>query len=129
MTARVLIVTLHFVFFIGVSGAWAEMSSTNYRIPHSVLSSGGGYQSSASYEAEDTLGQSTPLMDDPTIPSSTNYKNYPGIWFLLAGAPNCPGNYDGDSDVDGDDLMEYMLDAAGVSLENFAAAFGRENCY
>lgn len=129
MTARVLIVLLHVAFFSGVSGAWAEMSSTNYRIPYSVLSSGGGYNSSANHEAEDTVGQSTPLMDDGTVPSSTNYKNYPGVWFLLAGAPNCPGNYNSDPDVDGDDLFEYILDAAGVGLGAFAGSFGRENCY
>ena len=128
MTVRVFFILLSIVFFIGITGARAEMSSTNFKIPYSVLSGGGGYESSSNHESENTLGQSTPLMDDATVPSSTNYKNYPGFWYLLAGNPTCPGDYDRDFDVDGSDLMDHILDAAGISLLDFAANFGKTNC-
>jgi hypothetical protein len=104
------------------------MSSTNFKIPHSVLSSGGGYKDSANYQSEDTLGQSAPLMEDDFVPSSTNYENYPGFWYLVAGSPTCPGDFNGDKDVDGSDLAEYIFDPGGLSLDVFAANFGKANC-
>jgi hypothetical protein len=122
------VVLLSVVFFTGVSGAGAEMTSTNYKIPYSVLSGGGGYKSSTNYQSEDTLGQSTPLMEDEFVPSSTNYKNYPGFWYLTAGTPTCPGDYDLDFDVDGSNLVDWLLDPAGVGLEDFAANFGKIDC-
>jgi hypothetical protein len=128
MTSRVLTILLIIVIFTGISGAGAEMSSTNFKIPYSVLSSGGEFKSSTNFEAEDTLGQPTPLMEDEFVPSSTNYRNYPGIWYLLAGISKCPGDYNGDLDVDGSDLKEHIMNPAGVSLADFAANFGKVDC-
>jgi hypothetical protein len=42
--------------------------------------------------------------------------------------PTCLGDYDGDFDVDGSDLLDFLLDAAGVSLSDMAASFGKINC-
>jgi hypothetical protein len=128
MTVRVLIILLSFVFLTGLSGARAEMSSTNFRIPHSVLSGGGGYKDSTNFQSEDTLGQPAPLMEDELVPSSTNYKNYPGFWYLMAGSPTCPSDFDGDNDVDGSDLADYLFDPGGLGLEVFASNFGKANC-
>ena len=84
MTLRVLVILLSIVFFIGVSGARAEMSSTNYRIPSSVLSGGGGYKSSTNYIMHSTSGQPSPLMDTLDPPLSDNYDLYPGFWYTIA---------------------------------------------
>jgi hypothetical protein len=128
MTVRGLAFLLSIVFFIGVSGARAEMSSTNFKIPHSVLSAGGGYKDSTNFQSEDTLGQPAPLIEDELIPSSTNYINYPGFWYLIAGNPTCPGDFNSDKDVDGSDLADYLFDSGGLGLEVFAANFGKANC-
>jgi len=128
MIVRAIVIVLSIVLFTGVSGARAEMSSTNYKIPYSVLSGGGGYKDSTNFQSEDTLGQPAPLMEDEFVPSSTNYKNYPGFWYLMAGIQGCPGDYDSDFDVDGSNLYDFLLDAAGVSLLDFAANFGKINC-
>ena len=42
--------------------------------------------------------------------------------------PTCPGDYAEDFDVDGSDLLDFLLDSAGVSLSDFAASFGKINC-
>ena len=128
MTVRVFFILLGIVFLIGVFGAGAEMSSTNYKIPYSVFSGGGGYKNSTSYESEDTLGQAAPLMENELAPSSTNYINYPGFWNLVAVKQTCPGDYDWDFDVDGSNLYDFLLDPEGVSLSSFAENFGRIDC-
>jgi len=56
--------------------AKAGMSSANYQIPNDVMSGGGTSMSSASYQMNATLGQSSPLGNA----MSTNYDNYPGFW-------------------------------------------------
>jgi hypothetical protein len=38
------------------------------------------------------------------------------------------GDFDKDGDVDGSDLATFAAGGAGISLENFAADFGRTNC-
>jgi len=43
--------------------AAAEMSGTNYRINATVFSGGGSTMGSASFDADSTIGQSTPLQD------------------------------------------------------------------
>ena len=129
MTVRVFIILLGIVFFIGVSGAGAEMSSTNYKIPYSVFSGGGGYKNSSNFESEDTLGQPSPLMEDELAPSSTNYINHPGFWNLVAAANRtCPGDYEWDYDVDGVNLYDFLVDDQGVSISDFALNFGKIDC-
>ena len=40
----------------------------------------------------------------------------------------CPGDFNGDKDVDGSDLADYLFDSGGLGLDVFAADFGRANC-
>jgi hypothetical protein len=40
----------------------------------------------------------------------------------------CKGDFDEDGDMDGDDLYTQVDDETGVSIENFAEHFGRDNC-
>ncbi|MHC4639178.1 MAG: WD40/YVTN/BNR-like repeat-containing protein [Planctomycetota bacterium] len=43
--------------------------------------------------------------------------------------PPCEGDFTpADGDVDGSDLAAYIADQAGISLNDFAAEFGRTNC-
>lgn len=43
--------------------------------------------------------------------------------------PTCPGDFDGDGDVDGSDLAVFAGCVTGdVVLEDFAANFGRTDC-
>jgi len=43
-------------------------------------------------------------------------------------APPCEGDLNGDGDVDGADLAAYISNSAGISLADFAADFGRNDC-
>ena len=40
----------------------------------------------------------------------------------------CPGDSDGNGDVDGSDLAAYTVVAGDVSLQEFAANFGKTEC-
>lgn len=61
----------------------AQMQSTNYRITTTVVSGGGGPMSSASFQANGTIGQPTPIMEDGMDPFSNNYGLLPGFWYTL----------------------------------------------
>jgi len=107
----------------------AEMTSENYRIPGSVLSGGGAPADSANFQMNSTAGQPSPLMDPANPPYSDSYDLYPGIWYLFSLAPEtCPGDDDGDKDVDGQDLAAYILDDEGLGLDVFAMNFGKAIC-
>jgi len=132
--------------------ALAQMSSENYTITTSVLSGGGAPMSSASYQTNSTLGQSSPLMDQVDPPGSSSFELYPGFWYTLeASVPqnDCPGDFSGDGDVDGSDLATFAADFGrtdcdtgdpcegdfdedndvdGSDLATFAADFGRTDC-
>jgi len=56
--------------------ATADMQSTNYRIPASVLSSGGTTMDSASYQMTATIGQSSCI----GLSSRRSYIDYAGFW-------------------------------------------------
>ena len=84
MTVRVLVILLSIVFLTGGSGVRAEMSSTNFKIPYSVQSSGGGFTGSDNYQMNTTLGQPSPLMDTQDSPFSDNYDLYSGFWYTIA---------------------------------------------
>ncbi len=84
MTFRFIIILLSMVLFTGVSSVKAEISSTNFRIPMSVLSGGGGYTSSTNFQSENTLAQPAPLIDIQDPPFSDNYDLYPGFWYTIA---------------------------------------------
>jgi len=60
---------------------YGEMGSTNYRIPSSVLSSGGAPMGSTNYQTNSTVGQSSALMEGDQTPQSANYINEPGFWY------------------------------------------------
>ena len=129
MTVRVLVILLSIVFLTGVTGTRAEMSSTNFKIPYSVQSSGGGSESSDNYQMKTTLGQPSPLMDPMEPPFSDSFDLYPGFWYVISAlGSTCPGDFDRDKDVDGADLVEYIIDSAGLGLDVFAANFGKTNC-
>ncbi len=40
----------------------------------------------------------------------------------------CEGDFDSDRDVDGSDLAIFAAGGTGITLEDFAADFGRTNC-
>jgi hypothetical protein len=107
----------------------AEIASENFRIRSSVYASGGGLIGSANYQTTGTIGQPSPLPDPTDPPFSDSFDLYPGFWYTIgAFGVTCPGDFDGDRDVDGSDLEEYLHDAGGLGLEVFAANFGKENC-
>ena len=130
--------------------AYGEMGSTNYRIPTSVLSSGGAPMSSGSFQNNATLGQPSPLMDSSNPPYSASYDNYPGFWYTVGAAPpinDCSGDFNNDGDVDGSDLATFAEDFGrtdcagdcegdfngdndvdGSDLATFATDFGRTDC-
>ena len=117
-----------FVFFIS-SIAVGEMQSTNYTIPTFAFSGGSGTMGSASFEADGTLNQSSPLMDPADPPYSMNYELYPGFWYVITALQStCPGDFDGDKDVDGADLADYLFDSRGLGVNVFADDFGKNNC-
>ncbi len=122
------ILALLLVFCLSIP-TFADMESENYKIPSSVVSGGGGSMSSTSYDINSTLGQPSPLMDPDDSPWSTNYYLYPGFQYtidailsggvdvaafaLAFGSISTDANYnilcdfDGDGDVDGNDLAAF----------------------
>ena len=51
---------------------------------------------------------------------------YGGVWRRALDACQC--DFDGDSDVDGSDLAEYIRDDRGLGLNSFAMDFGKNHC-
>jgi hypothetical protein len=112
-----------------LSTSFAGMQSDSYSIKNSVFSTGGIHATSTNFEIESSLGQSSPLLDPSDPPWSTNYEIYPGFWYVVyAFEYNCPGDFNGDKDVDGSDLSEYILNPGELDLEIFATHFGEANC-
>jgi len=107
----------------------AGMSSTNYTISTTETSGGGGSMNSTNYQTHGTIGQPSALMDSTNPPYSDNYDLYPGIWYIFSIiTETCPGDDDGDKDVDGADLAAYILDSGGISLNDFTTNFGKAIC-
>jgi hypothetical protein len=123
----VFISTVIFVFCIIETG-FAQMGSENFRIQTAVQSGSGTRMNSNKYQMNSTLGQSSPLIDsdDPTF--SINYDLYSGFWYAVKNN-TCEFDYDGDTDVDGLDLSEYIAGSNALDLKIFAEDFGRINCY
>lgn len=61
----------------------AVMTSSNYQFFESVLSGGGSTMSSANYQINSTLGQTSPLLNSDNPPTSANYQLFPGIWYTI----------------------------------------------
>jgi hypothetical protein len=110
--------------------ALAAMSSANYRIETTVMSSGGGSMASANYQLTGTLGQPSPLVDDPLFPpSSTSYAMLTGFWYTIGGG--CTWDLEplaGDGDVDGADLAEFINAFNLADVPSFAGEFGSQGC-
>jgi len=115
------------VLFLGLANpVFPGMQSTNFKIPTSHFSGGGGAMSSTDFRLQSSAGQSSPLMDADNPPGSSSYELYPGYWYTLdAGLADCDlvafaaafgslngdvnyslvCDFDGDGDVDGGDLF------------------------
>ena len=105
------------------------MSSGNYRVTTTVVSNGGGSTGSASFQLNVTVGQPSPLMDPLEPPLSDTYELYPGFWYIIAALESaCLCDFNGDKDVDGSDLADYMFDSRGLGLNVFATDFGEAIC-
>jgi hypothetical protein len=150
MKYRCLITILALILMFIPGQTAAEMSSTNYRIPTTVVSGGGVPMGSAGFQTNGTLGQPSPLADPADPPFSDSYDLYPGFWHtLVAYVPlnDCPGDFENDGDVDGSDLAVFAADFGrtdcsadcegdfdndgdvdGSDLAVFAADFGRTDC-
>jgi hypothetical protein len=149
---KLLLITIAMAFMLTVAvTGHAQMASTNYRIPTSVISSGGAPMSSSSFQTNATLGQSSPLMDASNPSHSASYDNYPGFWYTVDATPpinDCSGDFNNDGDVDGSDLATFAEDFGrtdcagdckgdfdtdgdcdGTDLSVFAKDFGRTDCH
>ena len=77
MRKRTLIVIVFAAFvFCFAPFTDAEMQSDNYRIPSTVISSGGTSMESANYQMTSTFGQSSAIGQS----SNSSYINYAGFW-------------------------------------------------
>ncbi len=76
---KILLIVQTVLFCLFAAGANAEMSSTSYKIPTSVISGGGNTMSSANFSMLSTLGQPSALGSG----SSTGYIGYPGFLYTL----------------------------------------------
>ena len=129
MKYRCLITILALILMFIPGQTAADMSGTNYRIPTTVVSGGGGPMGSASFQTNGTLGQPSPLPDSADPPFSDSYDLYPGFWYTVANIGlTCPGDNNGDKDVDGSDLAAYIFDSGGLDLNDFVIDFGKVNC-
>ncbi|RLC19303.1 MAG: hypothetical protein DRH93_15685 [Deltaproteobacteria bacterium] len=128
MKLNMYFVSLGIILFFSPA-SFAYMASTNYSIPTSVISGGGALISSANYQTNVTLGQSSPI----TPADSEDFEAYPGFWYTLS-KPFCPWDLEptypnGDGDVDGLDLDVFILNYdPAIHLEGFANGFGKTDC-
>jgi hypothetical protein len=129
MTGRIVFITLLAFLLSLVYPAGSEMTSNSYRIRSSVQSAGGVPTGSVYYQLNSTVSQPSPIMNPHYPPLSDTYDLYPGFWYSVAAIERtCPGDFDGDRDVDGSDLADYIFDPAGLGVDVFAAYFGVDNC-
>ena len=110
--------------------AWAAMGSASFKISTSVLSGGGGEMFSSSFSVHSVLGQPTPVSLQQDHPASGSYVLYPGYIYTLQSS--CFGDFNGDGDVDGEDLHLFRVGYPGpinaTDLGRFASEFGRLGC-
>lgn len=107
---------------------FAAMGSSNYVIPTSVLSGGGAPMSSAGFQTNFTLGQSSPISQT----FSGDYTFYSGFWYTLT-KTYCFWDFEPDGDVDGMDLETFIQGFGsggydGSDLESFVTEFGKTEC-
>ena len=104
--------------------AAAEITSTNYSIITTVMYAGVGLMSSANFQMNSTLVQSSPLIDPAYTPQSASYKLSTVFWHTVGVGFRCYYDYTGDVDVDGAELAELINGFSLTELETFALAFG-----
>ncbi len=112
------------------AGQVSAMQSTNYKITASVMSSGGGTMTSASFVSNAVLGQPSPIADQDETPVSASYDLYPGYLYTLVSGSFCGWDLNpSDGDVDGLDLYLF-IDGFDVTeyIEDFSGEFGRTGC-
>ena len=107
----VLVLALHLLAI----NATAQMQSTSYHIPSSVISSGGSPVASASYKINATAGYSSAL----GYSSTTNYIIASGFWHILLDAAV-------DSDDDGIDDNWEIYYFANLTTANQESDFDRD---
>jgi hypothetical protein len=61
-------------------------------------------------------------------PFSMSYDFYPGYWYAVAGVNFCQADLDGDSDVDGKDIHEYISGTPSIGVNVLAEELGRVGC-
>ena len=106
----ILIVLLAVVCCLAGTGAALAMSSLNYDLPWTVLATGGGDRSSASYVLGDTLGQSSAI--GPS--QSTNYQLGSGYWYGISVTECIPGDANMDGAVNVLDLVKVKRIILGL---------------
>ena len=100
------------------------MSSTNYRSSAATMSSGGAPMTSANFQTNCTVGQPTPILAPGMDPYSDNFGLLLGFWYTDAvPASHCSGDANGDRYVDGQDLVDDLVDTSGVGLTAFADSY------
>ena len=99
---RMTLILLVPIICLAMAGGVLAMSSSSYRLPWEVVSSGGGMRGSPSYLLGDTTGQSA-----VGISQSSNYRLEAGFWSgatVVAPPVSLPGDANGDGHVDAVDL-------------------------
>ena len=143
----IVILSLVSVLSVCVSQASANpMSSANYRITTTVMSSGGGPMGSTNIQINSTLGQPSPLIDPDNPTGSARYDLLTGFWYIVdIGSPlsGCPAdfNYDGSVDIDDLDILagnfgqtgignnsDEDLDMDGLDLHWMIVDYNRDDC-
>ena len=105
---KILLIVQTVLLYLFVVGAHAEMSSTSYIIPTSVMSGGGNTMSSANFNIVSTLGQPTVL----GIGSSSSYSSYPGFVYTLMLAI-LMGDVNGDGSINLKDVISALQVVTG----------------
>jgi hypothetical protein len=65
---------------------------------------------SLSFQANTTLGQPTPLTEEDIPLMFDSFDLYPGVWYAMTADQiqnSCPGDLNGDGDVDEEDLVLF----------------------
>ena len=112
----VLIILSCFILPFLPNQAYAEMTSTNYRITSTVLSGGGNAMSSVSFRLESTLGQPGTICSS----SSDSYSIDSGFWHTVL--LSVIGDVNGDGSVDLEDVITALQVVTGQTPENIIKA-------
>jgi len=112
---KMLLIAQTVLFCLFASMASAGMSSTSFKIPTSVMSSGGNTMSSENFNMVSTLGQPTVLGNG----LSSSYRSYPGFWqTLLLTLTIAVGDVNGDGTVNLEDVIATLQTATGQTVES-----------